>query len=76
MMIAREPGSVLYDTVFGKPLHYVGQCERTACVHCSRCGLGPQDRLTYRYVAGSTGSLLRYEIGLCPNCAIGWSQRG
>jgi len=53
----------------GNPLHFIGECKGTACAHCSRCGLGPQVRLTYRYSAGSTAELPSYTNGLCPTCA-------
>jgi len=60
--------------LMGEPLHYRGQCQSTGCVHCSRCGLGPQSTLTYRYHAGRTDELPSYENGLlCPRCASGLS---
>ena len=59
----------------GQPLHRAHECRRTGCVHCSRCGLGPQISLTYFYASHTTNppSTSRViENGLCPQCA---SQR-
>lgn len=61
----------LLSVVTGAPLpHFVGECEFTSCAHCSRCGCGPQARLTYTWTSHKIDSAPPPGAeGLCDACA-------
>ncbi len=51
-------------------LHGAGPDCGTACIHCQRCGLGPQRVLYYHYPTSAANDLIQDGArGLCGRCA-------